>query len=95
MRDMPALPTMAESGFPDFILVSWMGLFGPAGLPDAIRDRIAAAAVRIGKNPELQQRLRNAGIEPVGSDAAAFSRFVEAEGRKWRGFVARTGVQIR
>jgi tripartite-type tricarboxylate transporter receptor subunit TctC len=94
LKDMPALPTMAESGFPDFVLVSWMGMFAPAALPPAIRDRLSTALVRIGKNPELQARIRNAGIEPVGSDAATFARFLDAEAKKWKAFVDRTGVKL-
>lgn len=94
LKELPNIPTMAESGFPDFILSSWMGLFGPAALPTDIRDTLSAALVKIGKNPELQARIRGTGIEPVGSDAGTFSRFVDAEVTKWKTFVGRTGIKL-
>jgi tripartite-type tricarboxylate transporter receptor subunit TctC len=94
LKELPDIPTMIEAGFPDFQLSSWMGLFGPAGLPADIRQKLSDALVKIGKIPELQTRIRGAGIEPVGSDAASFARFVDAEGRKWKTFVERTGIRL-
>jgi tripartite-type tricarboxylate transporter receptor subunit TctC len=94
LKDLPDIPTMIEAGFPDFRLSSWMGLFGPAGLPAELRQKLSDALVKIGKIPEVQTRIRGAGIEPVGSDAATFAQFVDAEGRKWKTFVDRTGVKL-
>ena len=71
-----------------------MGLFAPAGLPQAIRERLSAALVKSEKDPALQQRLRNAGIDLVGSDAASFEKLLDAENRKSKAFVGRTGVQL-
>jgi tripartite-type tricarboxylate transporter receptor subunit TctC len=95
LKDLPEIPTMAEIGFPDFVLSSWMGMFAPAGLPAELRDKLSAAFVKIGKHPELQARIRQQGIEPVGSDTAEFGRFVEAEAKKWKAFVERTGVKLQ
>ena len=95
LKDLPDTPTMAEIGFPDFVLSSWMGMFAPAALPADIRDKLSAAFVKIGQTPELQARIRQQGIEPVGSDAASFARYVEAEAKKWKAFVERTGVKLQ
>jgi tripartite-type tricarboxylate transporter receptor subunit TctC len=94
LPELPETPTMIEAGFPDFQLSSWMGMLGPAGLPPEIRDRLAAALVKVGKIPELQTRIRNAGTEPVGSDAPTFATFLDTESRKWKAFVDRTGVHL-
>jgi len=94
LKELPDVPTMIEAGFPDFQLSSWMGLFGPAGLPADIRQKLSDALVKVGKIDEVQTRIRGAGIEPVGSDAATFARFVEAENRKWKTFVDRTGIKL-
>ena len=94
LKELPGMPTMAETGFPDFVLSSWMGLFGPAGLPSDIRQQLSDALVKVGKNPELQARIRGAGIEPMGSEAATFTHFVDAEGKKWKTFVDRTGIKL-
>lgn len=95
LKKLPAIPTMAEIGFPDFVLSSWMGMFGPAALPANIKERLSSAFVKVGKNPELQTRIRAQGIEPVGSDSATFARYVEAEATKWKAFVERTGVKLQ
>jgi len=94
LPELPDTPTMIEAGFPDFQLSSWMGIFGPAGLPPEVRDRLADALVKVGKMPELQARVRNAGTEPAGSHAAIFATFVAAEGHKWKAFIDRTGVRL-
>jgi hypothetical protein len=44
--------------------------------------------------PPLEIRDRLAGTEPVGSDAATFAAFVNAEGTKWKAFIDRTGVRL-
>jgi tripartite-type tricarboxylate transporter receptor subunit TctC len=94
LKELPNMPTMAETGFPDFVLSSWMGIFAPAGVPSDIRRQLSEALVKVGKNPELQARIRGAGIEPVGSDSQTFARFVEAEGKKWKTFIDRTGIKL-
>ena len=94
LAEVPDMPTMAESGYPDFVLSSWMGVFGPAGLPNDLRDKISSALVKVGSVPEIQARIRNAGTEPVGSDAETFARFVDAENTKWKTFIDRTGVKL-
>jgi tripartite-type tricarboxylate transporter receptor subunit TctC len=94
LKEMPDIPTMAESGFPTFVLSSWMGVFGPGALPAPIRDKLSAALVKVGTDPEVLTRIRGAGIEPVGSDAAAFARYLDAETKKWKSFVDRTGIKL-
>jgi len=61
LKELPDVPTMIEAGFPDFQLSSWMGLFGPAGLPADIRGRLSDALVKVGKIDEVQARIRGAG----------------------------------
>ena len=50
--------------------------------------------MRVGKTLELQTRIRATGIEPVGSNALVFTQFVEAEGKKWKTFIDRTGIRL-
>lgn len=60
---MPEVPTIAESGYPGFNLVSWGGVFGPAKLPPALVGALRAAIVRIGGEPEYQATLQGNGSE--------------------------------
>ena len=93
LRRLPDVPTMEENGLPGFDVTAWMGVFGPAGLPDAIRARLSAALVEIVKAPDTQARLRNIGVEPIGSDAAAFDAFYRDDVKKWTEFVKERGLK--
>ena len=50
LQDLPNVPTMEEAGLPGFDVTAWMGVPGPARLPDAIRDMLSAALVAIAKD---------------------------------------------
>ena len=76
----PTVPTLAESGFPDFDSNEWAALFAPAGLDPVLRDRIFAALSFALADAGVQQRLGQIGAVPVGSDPARFARFC-TEGR--------------
>ena len=93
LRRLPEVPTMEENGLPGFDVTAWMGVFGPAGLPDAIRARLSAALVEIVKAPDTQAKLRNIGVEPIGSDTAAFDAFYRDDVKKWTEFVKERGLK--
>jgi tripartite-type tricarboxylate transporter receptor subunit TctC len=82
LPDVPAaretLPELAR-----FEVNTWFGLFGPAGLPEAIRDRLSACLRDAPLDPEISQRLIDTGLEPAPLPAAEFRRFIEAEIAKW------------
>jgi tripartite-type tricarboxylate transporter receptor subunit TctC len=82
-RQAPDVPTAVEQGAADVVANSWFGLFGPAGLPEAIRDRLSACLRDAPLDPEISQRLIDTGLEPAPLPAAEFRRFIEAEIAKW------------
>jgi tripartite-type tricarboxylate transporter receptor subunit TctC len=78
---LPAVPTIAESGFAGFALNEWNGIYAPAGTPEPILDRVNEAARAALASPAVLARLEALGALPVGSPRAEFARFV-AEGRE-------------
>jgi tripartite-type tricarboxylate transporter receptor subunit TctC len=75
----PELSTAVEQGFPDLQIAHWAGIHAPVGVPPEIMDKLAAA-VDIGmKSPQVADRLKGQGIEPVGGTRASFNEFVDAE----------------
>ena len=78
LTELPDVPTMIEAGFPDFQLSSWMGLFGPAGLPADIRQRLSDALVKVGKIPEVQS------AHPRRRHRAGRQRRRDFRARSWR-----------
>lgn len=90
----PDLPTLRESGFKDFDVYTWLGLYAPAGTPPGIVARLNQATNRIMNSPEMTQRLKAQYSEPGGSLSVAETRqYVEREVAKWRQLVQKTGVK--
>lgn len=77
----PDVPTFAEAGLPGLALSEWAALFGPAGLPPAIAERLHAVLKQALSEPEVQARLAQLAAVPVGSSPTEFARFVR-EGRE-------------
>ena len=71
---LPQLPTLAESGFPTFVMPGWGGLMAPAGTPKAIVDKINAEVQRAVQDPKVAEKLLAVGMEPPPAmPAAAFA----------------------
>jgi len=79
----PELPTIAESGIPGFQAVAWNGLVGPAGLPPDIVRRLNEAFVKVQALPEVRDKLRGGGLDPIGDAPETFGRFIHDEIAKW------------
>jgi tripartite-type tricarboxylate transporter receptor subunit TctC len=77
------VPTIAESGYPEYEINSWQGMYAPGGTPKAIITRINSEVVQMVKSAELQQLLAKEGSTPVGSTPEAFAKHVGSEIRKW------------
>ena len=89
----PDLPTMAESGFPDFKAVVWQGFSAPAGTPRDVVDRLNASAREALQAPEVVKRFQELGAERVGSTPEEFAKLVSAELAVWSDVVRRSGVK--
>ena len=70
---LPDLPTMQESGVPDFDIGTWFGLFAPAGTPSAIVSKLNAEVVGILNQPDTRKRLAAISVEPAGGTPAEFA----------------------
>lgn len=88
----PNVPTVAEAALPGFEAVSWIGLMGPAGMPQEIVDKLSAATVKTLADPHVRERLQAAGAEPVGSDAATFAKQMQSELSRWEPVVKAAGL---
>lgn len=90
----PELPTIEETlGLKDFDLAAWTGVFGPAGLPRDVVDRLSSALVEILAKPAVRERITAAGAEPTPSDAATFGQFVRRQLEVWGRKVADAGIK--
>ena len=76
---LPQLPTLLEAGVKGLEEDSWYGLFAPAGTPRDIVLRLQREMVEVLKSPDVIERLRAGGTEPVGSTPEQFSALFRAE----------------
>jgi tripartite-type tricarboxylate transporter receptor subunit TctC len=93
IEELPGVPTMVESGHPSFVIKSWLGVFGPRGLPDAIRDQLSRDISELVNKPEVQRQLRSVGFEPVGMQSAEFAKFYAGELKRWQLIAEETGLK--
>ena len=79
----PDVPTIAEAGVPGFEVIGWYGVLGPAKMPKDITGTLSNEIMRIAKRSDMQERLRNAGAEPVGMSSDEFRSFIASDYEKW------------
>jgi tripartite-type tricarboxylate transporter receptor subunit TctC len=93
-KRFPAVPTMAESGYPDMIFISWTALFGPPKMSPELVTKISNAVTEAVKSPEVSDRLRGVGFEPVGLDAAQLDAFQRPIAESWKKIAQETGIRL-
>ena len=79
----PDVPTIAESGVPDYVVDSWYGALAPAKTPPAIVARLNAAFAKVLANPQVKEKLLAQGAEAAPSSPAEFERRIRDELAKW------------
>src|SRR6266850_752864 len=80
---MPDVPTVSESGMPDFEAVVWFGLLAPAATPRPIIAKLNAVIVGILGSPDFKRKLAEQAAESVPSSPEEFSALIKAEIDKW------------
>lgn len=90
---LPNVPTVAESGYPDFEMTAWWGLLAPAALPKPILEKLAAAAQKAVQS-ESFKHLRDLGIEPSYMNPATFRQFMNTESMKWSKVARQSGAAV-
>ena len=94
---LPDVPTVAESGLPElkgFEALAWNGVLVPAGTPRAVVDRINSALNAALNDPSVKERLKSAGLEPIGGTPEQFTKLIHDESVKWAPIIKRSGARI-
>jgi len=89
---MPDVPTIGET-LPGYRAEAFQGMVAPAGVPQAIVNKVAAEVARIVRLPDVAQRFQLDGAEPVGSTPQEFSAFLKAEMQKWGKVIRDAGIK--
>jgi tripartite-type tricarboxylate transporter receptor subunit TctC len=76
---LPDVQTMVEQGFKDFVMNSWHGVYGPAGMPKDVQQTLVAAINKIMSDPKIRERLISEGVGPIVSSQEEFIKFQKNE----------------
>jgi tripartite-type tricarboxylate transporter receptor subunit TctC len=88
------IPTIAESGVPGYEIVSWQGIFAPAGTPPEIVKRLNTEIVKILNMPDVRERMEALGVDPVANTPEEFAAFQKAEIAKWAKVIKEGNVKV-
>jgi tripartite-type tricarboxylate transporter receptor subunit TctC len=94
LAQLPAVPTLSEVVLPGFHMTSWNVILGPKGLPDDIRRTLSDAIVAATKDPELREKMKKLGVEPVGMNSAETDAFFEQELQRWKKVIDSAGIKL-
>jgi tripartite-type tricarboxylate transporter receptor subunit TctC len=90
---LPDVPTVAESGYPGFHMDAWWSIAGPAGLPPAIVQRVAAAARPILDAPAFAERFASIGVVPAKEGPEELARLIRTDRVRFEEIVRAAGIQ--
>jgi len=92
---LPDVPTVSESGLPDFEAVTWFGFVVPKGAPPAIIERLNKEIGRILAMPDVKQKLAVQGIDVAGGSPEQFGGYMRDEFAKWGSLVKESGMSMK
>jgi tripartite-type tricarboxylate transporter receptor subunit TctC len=91
--DFPDLPTMVESGYPDYVLWFWTGIVAPAATPPDIVAKVNAAINDSLRAPDIKANLAKFNVDPNVTTPAEFASFLAADAEKWGGIIKAAGIK--
>lgn len=83
MKTLPNVPTMEEQGVPNYRIIAWVAVFGPAGLPADVTRRLNEAVGKALAQPEMQAFVDQIGSDPLPTSPAGLAEFVREDAKRW------------
>jgi tripartite-type tricarboxylate transporter receptor subunit TctC len=94
LASLPDVPTLSESGYPDFEVLSFFGVLAPAGTPADIVGRLASELAAVMELADVRERFAQQSAEARVLGPAAFGTFLGREREKWADIVKRSGAKV-
>lgn len=93
-KGLPEVPTIAESGWPDYNTGAWYGFVVPKGTPAEVTAKLREATVEALKGERVRASLEIEGAEPVGNTPEEFASFMQAESKRWAELIKTAGLSL-
>lgn len=94
VSSLPNVPTMKESGYPDFVVTGWLGFFVRSQTPPDIVKKLQENLIAVLNDPEIKNKFIEMGGMPGGSPQPVFSNFVSAEVQRWSDLIERAKLSL-
>ena len=92
---LPQVPTSAEAGMPELVVITWYGLLAPAGVKPGIVERLNAEVAKVMNTPETKNKLAQVGQDVTTSTPAEFGKFVREEYEKWGRVIKEADIRVQ
>jgi len=93
--DLPDVPTMIEAGYPDIVSETFQGMYAPAGVPDAIVQRVAAETLAVLKEQEVADKLRAVGFDVRAAGPKGLAARVAKEVPMWHDLIKQSKIELQ
>ena len=92
-QQFPDIPTVAESGYPGFEAIQWVGILTTGGTPKPVVDRLNAEVNKAIRDPATVERFKQLGVTVAGGSADAFHKQITSEYRNWVEIAREAGIK--
>jgi tripartite-type tricarboxylate transporter receptor subunit TctC len=91
---LPQVPTLRESGLPDFDVTIWYGLLAPAGLPATVTEKMRAGVVAVLSRPDVKSQFATLGVQPFQIAGPQFDALLKADSEKYGAIIKAGGIKL-
>ena len=91
---LPNVPTIAEQGLPGYEMGQWFGVFGPAGMPTELTNRIAGEIIAIIKSPDVGEKINQQGGEVIATSPDRFAAFLRKDTAHWAKLIKDANIKV-
>lgn len=95
MAAFPDLPTMAEAGIPGMVVLSWAGIFAPAGTPQPIIKKLQDGIISAAKQPDVQAKMHALDLDPAGDTAEDFAHIIADDVARWSAVAKAANIKLK
>ena len=95
IKDLPDVPTLAESGYPDYRVSVWYGVAASAAIPDEVAQKVGASLARGLNDDVFRASLDKVGFPPLHSKSQAeMKEFIDADRARWSGVIKQLKISL-